>query len=209
MPEFLNVRQLHKGIQKRNTAKKSGNMHCLMAFQRSMWQGRKNSLQKGIKKTKCTQRDKIAKTVFKSKSAGRRQDLLKSDTDSDLHLPPIGGANSMLSDEMDELMHWVETGALTEYRPTDELVDEGNASQSGTSSCGQDEQDDFPKVEGHKVPERLEFDDVPNGQECVKSVMNLSIGGANVCHHEEDSTTGHGAENDMETESDCMSGEDL
>ncbi|XP_064638878.1 uncharacterized protein LOC135494649 isoform X1 [Lineus longissimus] len=209
MPEFLNVRQLHKGIQKRNTAKKSGNMHCLMAFQRSMWQGRKNSLQKGIKKTKCTQRDKIAKTVFKSKSAGRRQDLLKSDTDSDLHLPPIGGANSMLSDEMDELMHWVETGALTDYRPTHELVDEGNASQSGTSSCGQDEQDDFPKVEGHKVPERLEFDDVPNGQECVKSVMNLSIGGANVCHHEEDSTTGHGAENDMETESDCMSGEDL
>ncbi|EDO43541.1 predicted protein, partial [Nematostella vectensis] len=39
-PYHMNIRQLHKGIQERNTKKVGGNLHCIMAFQRSKWQGR-------------------------------------------------------------------------------------------------------------------------------------------------------------------------
>ena len=38
-PEYLDVRRLHLGLQHRKTKKTSGNLHCLMAFTRSSWQG--------------------------------------------------------------------------------------------------------------------------------------------------------------------------
>lgn len=34
-PDYLDIRRLDKGIQKRNTKKTTGNLHCIMAFQRS------------------------------------------------------------------------------------------------------------------------------------------------------------------------------
>ncbi|XP_053404168.1 basic immunoglobulin-like variable motif-containing protein isoform X2 [Mercenaria mercenaria] len=34
-PEYLDIRRLDKGLQKRNTKKTGGNLHCIMAFQRS------------------------------------------------------------------------------------------------------------------------------------------------------------------------------
>ncbi|XP_060573480.1 basic immunoglobulin-like variable motif-containing protein isoform X2 [Ruditapes philippinarum] len=34
-PEYLDVRRLDKGVQKRNTKKTGGNLHCIMAYQRS------------------------------------------------------------------------------------------------------------------------------------------------------------------------------
>ncbi|XP_077988201.1 basic immunoglobulin-like variable motif-containing protein [Glandiceps talaboti] len=38
-PEYLNIRKVHLGIQKRKTKKVGGNLHCIMAFERSQWQG--------------------------------------------------------------------------------------------------------------------------------------------------------------------------
>ena len=38
-PDFYDIRRLHKGIQQRNTKKKGGNLHCIIAFQRSKYQG--------------------------------------------------------------------------------------------------------------------------------------------------------------------------
>ena len=38
-PYYLNIRQVHKGIQQRKTKKVGGNLHCIMAFQKSTWQG--------------------------------------------------------------------------------------------------------------------------------------------------------------------------
>ena len=38
-PFYLNIRQLHLGIKQRNTKKKGGNLHCIMAFQKSTFQG--------------------------------------------------------------------------------------------------------------------------------------------------------------------------
>ncbi|KAL9965927.1 hypothetical protein ACROYT_G029794 [Oculina patagonica] len=37
-PLYLNIRQLHKGIQQKNVKKTGGNLHCIMAFQKSTWQ---------------------------------------------------------------------------------------------------------------------------------------------------------------------------
>ncbi|KAL4220180.1 hypothetical protein ACF0H5_020588 [Mactra antiquata] len=34
-PEYLDIRRLDKGVQKRNTKKVGGNLHCIMAFQKS------------------------------------------------------------------------------------------------------------------------------------------------------------------------------
>ena len=38
-PDFLDIRRLYRGLQLRKTKKIGGNLHCLMAFQRSAWQG--------------------------------------------------------------------------------------------------------------------------------------------------------------------------
>ena len=38
-PFYLNIRQLHEGIKQRNTKKTGGNLHCIMAFQKSTFQG--------------------------------------------------------------------------------------------------------------------------------------------------------------------------
>ena len=38
-PNFLNIRQLHKGIQQRKTKRVGGNLHCIIAFHRSDFQG--------------------------------------------------------------------------------------------------------------------------------------------------------------------------
>ncbi|XP_006815844.1 basic immunoglobulin-like variable motif-containing protein, partial [Saccoglossus kowalevskii] len=38
-PEYLNIRKVHLGVQKRKTKKIGGNLHCIMAFQKSSWQG--------------------------------------------------------------------------------------------------------------------------------------------------------------------------
>ena len=40
-PSHLNIRQLHKGVQQKKTKRVGGNLHCIMAFQRSTWQGYK------------------------------------------------------------------------------------------------------------------------------------------------------------------------
>lgn len=37
-PLYLNIRQLHMGIQQKNVKKTGGNLHCIMAFQKSTWQ---------------------------------------------------------------------------------------------------------------------------------------------------------------------------
>ncbi|XP_061744669.1 basic immunoglobulin-like variable motif-containing protein [Nerophis ophidion] len=37
-PEYLDIRHLEKGIQRRSTKKVGGNLHCIMAFQRVNWQ---------------------------------------------------------------------------------------------------------------------------------------------------------------------------
>lgn len=34
-PEFLDIRRLERGLQKRKTKKVGGNLHCIMAFQHS------------------------------------------------------------------------------------------------------------------------------------------------------------------------------
>ncbi|XP_068686825.1 uncharacterized protein [Montipora foliosa] len=38
-PFYLNIRQLHEGIKQLNTKKTGGNLHCIMAFQKSAFQG--------------------------------------------------------------------------------------------------------------------------------------------------------------------------
>ncbi|XP_033103861.1 basic immunoglobulin-like variable motif-containing protein [Anneissia japonica] len=38
-PDFINIRKLHLGRQVRKTKKVGGNLHCIMAFQRSFFQG--------------------------------------------------------------------------------------------------------------------------------------------------------------------------
>nr|XP_057928703.1 basic immunoglobulin-like variable motif-containing protein [Doryrhamphus excisus] len=37
-PEYLDIRHMEKGIQRRTTKKVGGNLHCIMAFQRVNWQ---------------------------------------------------------------------------------------------------------------------------------------------------------------------------
>lgn len=37
-PEYLDIRHTERGIQQRKTKKMSGNLHCIMAFQRVNWQ---------------------------------------------------------------------------------------------------------------------------------------------------------------------------
>ncbi|XP_061540842.1 basic immunoglobulin-like variable motif-containing protein isoform X2 [Phycodurus eques] len=37
-PEYLDIRHIEKGIQRRTTKKVGGNLHCIMAFQRVNWQ---------------------------------------------------------------------------------------------------------------------------------------------------------------------------
>ena len=59
-PDYLDIRRLHLGPQQRKTKKTSGNLHCIMAFQRSSWQG--PNLRKKInqnKKTKVHVHDKV------------------------------------------------------------------------------------------------------------------------------------------------------
>lgn len=40
----MNIRKLHNGVMQRKTKKVGGNLHCLMAFQRSSWQGVKRNM---------------------------------------------------------------------------------------------------------------------------------------------------------------------
>lgn len=35
---YLNIRQLHMGIQHKNVKKTGGNLHCIMAFRKNSWQ---------------------------------------------------------------------------------------------------------------------------------------------------------------------------
>lgn len=39
LPFFLNIRKLHEGIKQLNTKKTGGNLHCIMAFEKSVFQG--------------------------------------------------------------------------------------------------------------------------------------------------------------------------
>ena len=50
-PNHMNIRQLHRGVQQRKTKRTGGNLHCIMAFQRSVWQGFKPSI--SIEDTDC------------------------------------------------------------------------------------------------------------------------------------------------------------
>ncbi|XP_031552794.1 basic immunoglobulin-like variable motif-containing protein [Actinia tenebrosa] len=43
-PYHMNIRKLHNGVMQRKTRKVGGNLHCLMAFQRSSWQGVKRNM---------------------------------------------------------------------------------------------------------------------------------------------------------------------
>ena len=38
-PDYHDIRRLHLGLQQRRTNKTSGNLHCIMGFKRSEWQG--------------------------------------------------------------------------------------------------------------------------------------------------------------------------
>ena len=46
MPQCINIRKLNMGVQTRKTKKVGGNLHCIMAFQKSNWQGGNKSAQK-------------------------------------------------------------------------------------------------------------------------------------------------------------------
>lgn len=39
LPFSLNIRKLHEGIKQLNTKKTGGNLHCIMAFEKSGFQG--------------------------------------------------------------------------------------------------------------------------------------------------------------------------
>lgn len=39
LPFSLNIRKLHEGIKQLNTKKTGGNLHCIMAFEKSVFQG--------------------------------------------------------------------------------------------------------------------------------------------------------------------------
>ncbi|XP_013417026.1 basic immunoglobulin-like variable motif-containing protein [Lingula anatina] len=41
-PDYMDIRRLEKGMMKRNTKKVGGNLHCIMAFQRSHYKGIKD-----------------------------------------------------------------------------------------------------------------------------------------------------------------------
>lgn len=43
-PFYLNIRQLHKGILQRNVKKTGGNLHCIMAFQKSTWKHHRKAM---------------------------------------------------------------------------------------------------------------------------------------------------------------------
>ena len=85
MPEYLNVRKLHLGVQTRKTKKVGGNLHCIMVFQKSQWQGIKavKEAKKAAKSGKETRQSKGKKGSKKSKSS-TQDDKLKSSMGQDM-----------------------------------------------------------------------------------------------------------------------------
>ena len=75
MPECLNIRKLHLGVQTRKTKKVGGNLHCIMVFQRNQWQGIKALKESNAKKNgKEAARGKRKKGSKKAKSSAQSGD---------------------------------------------------------------------------------------------------------------------------------------
>ena len=66
-------------MQKRKTKKTGGNLHCIMAFQRSLWQGAKKE---DTKHDQSASRNRLSNCSKPEVRAGRTQAWGESDTDT-------------------------------------------------------------------------------------------------------------------------------
>lgn len=73
-PFYIDIRKLEKGVQKRNIKKVGGNLHCIMAFQKSPYQG--------IRKTHIPTRGGIKTPSTRSRSLSSSRDRANGDGES-------------------------------------------------------------------------------------------------------------------------------
>ena len=81
-PDYLDIRRLWLGMQKRKTKKTSGNLHCIMAFQRSQYQP------KNLNKTRSdlTLRSDLGQVTSQAPSGAEDSENEMESLDDDLNI---------------------------------------------------------------------------------------------------------------------------
>ncbi|XP_052784533.1 basic immunoglobulin-like variable motif-containing protein isoform X2 [Mya arenaria] len=130
-PEYLDIRRLDKGIQKRNTKKKGGNLHCIIGFQRSPFLStRRTNIPMLTSRTLSPNRgcSHEARTL----SPGRVHDHVRVErTVSPVRKSPTSPGPHSLADKPADVEMRYEL-----FLPNDEEDDEGMCDDSTTCSEG-------------------------------------------------------------------------